>query len=125
MIKKPWLWPVICLVLIAGTGSFGVAAADTDNNENTRGQLEKIKAEIDKLQDTLKQFKDERSRLQGDLRKSEVDISESQKKIRQIAEIEETQKHLPSSYRQPACSAITDFLSRYFASLGATIKKCL
>ena len=64
---------------------FCVAAGAADaNRSQTQGQLEKLKAEIGKLQSSLQQFKDERSRLQGDLRKSEVDISDSQKKILQI-----------------------------------------
>lgn len=84
------------LLLIICCGFFSIAAgAADDNRSQTQGQLDKLKAEIGKLQNTLQQFKDERSRLQGDLRKSEVDISGSQKKILQIQQqLEQQQQEL-------------------------------
>ena len=81
---------------------FCVAAGAADaNRSQTQGQLEKLKAEIGKLQSSLQQFKDERSRLQGDLRKSEVDISDSQKKILQIQrQLEQQQQELQKLQEQ-------------------------
>jgi len=82
------------LLIACAIFSLAAGAADSQRDE-TRGQLEKLKAEIGKLQSTLQQFKGERSRLQGDLRKSEVDISDSQKKILQIQQqLEQQQKEL-------------------------------
>lgn len=84
------------LLLIVCCSVFSIAAgAADDNRTQTQGQLEKLKAEIGKLQSSLQQFKDERSRLQGDLRKSEVDIGDSQKKILQIQQqLEQQQQEL-------------------------------
>lgn len=57
------------------------AAAD---KQATQSQLQELKTEMGKLQQMLKEFRDERSRVQRDLRKSEVEIGDSERRIREI-----------------------------------------
>jgi septal ring factor EnvC (AmiA/AmiB activator) len=92
---RAWLL-LVCLGMAALTVS--ATAAD---GKDTRSQLEQLKAEIGKLQNTLKQFKGERARLSSDLRKSEIEIGTSQKKIRQIEQqLQQQQRELDKLQQQ-------------------------
>ena len=67
----------------------------------TRQQLELIKNEIGKLQQTLREFRDERAKLQGDLKQSETDISQTKKRMLQIQQqLLEQQKELEKLQQQ-------------------------
>lgn len=78
--------------------SLNLHAAD---KSDTRDQLDQIKTEMNKLQQMLQQFKDERSKLRGDLQKSETDISVTQKKIQQIEQqLREQQQQLQKMQQQ-------------------------
>ncbi len=70
-----------CIVAVVAAAPASTVAAD---KTDTRDQLDQVKNEIGKLQQMLQQFKDERSKLRGDLQKSETDISATHKKIQQI-----------------------------------------
>ena len=72
-------WCRLGLAVLALTPSLGAA-----DKGGTNQQLEQIKGEIGKLQQVLREFRDERARLQGDLKKSETDISKTQKRIQDI-----------------------------------------
>lgn len=78
--------------------SMPIYAVDSDG---TKQQLDQIKAEIGKLQQTLREFKDERVKLQGDLKKSETSISETQKRMQQIQQqLQQQQKELEKLQQQ-------------------------
>lgn len=78
--------------------SMPIYAVDSDG---TKQQLDQIKAEIGKLQQTLREFKDERVKLQGDLKKSETSISETQKRMQQIQQqLLQQQKELEKLQQQ-------------------------
>lgn len=85
----------VCALLALSTPIY---AADS---EGTKQQLDLIKTEIDKLQQTLREFKDERVKLQGDLKKSETNISETQKRMQQIQQqLLQQQKELEKLQQQ-------------------------
>ena len=88
---------IIILATIASTATIAIGAENAD----TRQQLDQIKNEIGKLQQALQQFKDERSKLRGDLQKSETDISATQKKIQQIQQqLQQQQQQLEKLQQQ-------------------------
>ncbi|MDB6063306.1 MAG: ATPase [Verrucomicrobiaceae bacterium] len=72
------------LLITACAVAFFSVPLHAADNDGAQQQLDQIKNEIGKLQQALREFKDERVRLQGDLKKSETDMSATQKRIQQI-----------------------------------------
>ena len=72
--------PALILLLLCVTPG----QAQEADPARTAAELEKVSAQMAKLQQTLQQFRGERSRLQSELRTAEVTIGDVQKKISDI-----------------------------------------
>lgn len=79
------LLQALLLALLCGTA----VAAD---QQETQSQLRQLKAEMGKLQELLKDFQDERSRLRRDLRQSEVEMGKAERRVREIEQQLEVQE---------------------------------
>lgn len=85
-----------CLLFLSATAGFSA-----NDPEVTEQQLEALKSSISKLQHWLDSAKDKRSHIQSDLKKSELQISQTARKIKAVAgDIQQAQSKLKTLQSQ-------------------------
>lgn len=97
-------------------------------NQNLHKELNDLKTQNKKLQETIKQFKHEQSKMKDDLNEIEVKIRESEDRLRQrfdreIKGIEEQIKQMKDKYKNNYVYSFDGVITAYTAGYESTQKR--